>query len=66
MLLLASGFLGIALTDVSRWRLLSPWFSPRLSAGLIKGFFAIHRGLALVTFMLITIHVLAVLYFAGL
>jgi hypothetical protein len=66
ILLLMSGFLGIAITDLSRWRLLSPKFSPRFSAGLIKGFFALHRGLALLTFMLITIHVLVVLYFAGL
>jgi hypothetical protein len=65
MLLLASGFLGVVMTDLTRWRLLSPKFSPRFSAGLIKGFFAVHRGLALLTFMLITIHVLVALYFAG-
>jgi hypothetical protein len=65
MLLLVVGFLGVAITDLTRWRLLSPMFSPWLSARLIKGFFAVHRGLALLTFMLITIHVLAVLYFGG-
>jgi hypothetical protein len=65
MLLLTTGFLGIAITDLSRWRLLSPKFSPRLSAALIDGLFAVHRGLAVLTFILITIHVLAVLYFAG-
>jgi hypothetical protein len=65
MLLLTIGFLGIAIIDLSRWRLLSPQFPPRLSAGLIKGLFTVHRGLALLTFMLITIHVLAVLYYAG-
>jgi hypothetical protein len=65
MLLLASGFLGTAMTDLSRWRLLSPRFSPRLSAQLIKGLLTVHRALALLTFVLITIHVLAVLYFAG-
>ena len=65
MLLLASGFLGTAITDLSRWRLFSPKFSPRLSAQLIKGLLTVHRVLALLTFVLITIHVLAVLYFAG-
>ena len=65
MLLLTTGFLGIAITDLSRWRPLSPKFSPRLSAALIDGLFAIHRGFAVLTFILITIHVLAVLYFAG-
>jgi hypothetical protein len=65
MLLFMIGFLGISITDLSRWRLLSPKFSPRFSAGLIRGLFAVHRGLALLTFMLITIHVLVVLYFAG-
>jgi hypothetical protein len=65
ILLLMSGFFGVAITDLSRWRLLSPKFSPRLSAELIKGLFIVHRGLALLTFILITIHVLAVLYFAG-
>jgi cytochrome b561 len=65
MLLLMGGFLGIAITDLSRWRLLSPKFSPRLSARLIDGMFAVHRGLAVLIFILITIHVLAVLYFAG-
>jgi hypothetical protein len=65
LLLLMSGFLGIVITDFTRWRLLSPNFSPRLSASLIRGLFIAHRGLALLTFILITIHVLAVLYFAG-
>jgi cytochrome b561 len=65
LLLLASGFLAVAITDFTRWRLLSPNFSPRLSAGLIRGLFIAHRGLALLTFMLIIIHVLAVLYYAG-
>jgi cytochrome b561 len=65
ILLLTSGFLGVAITDLTRWRLLSPLFSPSLSAGLIRGLFIVHRGLALLTFILITIHVLAVLYFAG-
>jgi hypothetical protein len=65
ILLLTSGFLGIGITDLSRWRLLSPKFSPRLSAGLIKGLFTVHRALAVLTFVLITVHVLAVLYFAG-
>jgi hypothetical protein len=66
ILLLASGFLGIAITDLTRWRVISPIFYPGLSARLIKGFFAVHRVLALLTFTLITIHVLVVLYFAGL
>jgi cytochrome b561 len=65
ILLVASGFLGVTVTDFTRWRLLSPKFSPQLSASLIAGFFVIHRGLALFTFALITIHVLVVLYFAG-
>jgi hypothetical protein len=65
ILLVTSGFLGITITDLTRWRLLSPRFSPRLSAGLIKGLFIVHRGIALLTFTLIAIHVLAVLYFAG-
>jgi cytochrome b561 len=65
IVLLTSGFLGVAITDFTRWRLLSPNFSPRLSASLIRGLFITHRGLALLTFMLITIHVLAVLYYAG-
>jgi hypothetical protein len=65
MLLLMSGFLGISITDLSRWRLLSPKFSPRFSSSVIRGLFTAHRGLALVTFTLITIHVLAVLYFGG-
>jgi len=65
ILLLTSGFLGVAITDLTRWQLLSPTFSPRLSAGLIRGLFIVHRGLALLAFMLITIHVIAVLYFAG-
>jgi hypothetical protein len=65
MLLLMSGFLGISITDLSRWRLLSPKFSPRCSSSVIRGLFTAHRGLALVTFTLITIHVLAVLYFGG-
>ena len=65
ILLLTSGFLGVAITDFTRWRLLSPNFSPRLSATLIRGLFIAHRGLALLTFVLITIHVLAVLYYAG-
>jgi hypothetical protein len=64
-LLLTSGFLGVAITDLTRWQLISPIFSPRLSAGLIQGLFIVHRGLALLAFMLITIHVIAVLYFAG-
>jgi hypothetical protein len=66
ILLIMSGFCGVATTDLSRWRLLSPKFSPRLSARLNKVLFIVHRGLALLTFMLITIHVLVVLYFAGL
>jgi hypothetical protein len=65
ILLLTSGFLGVAITDLTRWQLLSPMFSPRLSAGLIRSFFILHRGLALLALMLITIHVIAVLYFAG-
>jgi hypothetical protein len=65
ILLLMSGFLGVAITDLTRWQLLSPMFSPRLSAGFIRGFFIVHRGLALLAFMLITVHVIAVLYFAG-
>ncbi len=65
ILLLTSGFLGTAITDLTRWRLLSPMFSPRLSSGLIKRSLTVHRGLALLIFMLIIIHVLAVLYFAG-
>lgn len=65
ILLIASGFLGVTVTDLTRWRLLSPTLSPRLSASLIGGFFAIHRGLAVLTLTLITIHVLVVLYFAG-
>lgn len=65
ILLLTSGFLGVVITDFTRWRLLSPNFSPRLSATLIRGLFIAHRGLALLTFMLITIHVIAVLYLAG-
>jgi hypothetical protein len=65
ILLLMSGFLGVAITDLTRWQLLSPTFSPRLSAGLIRGLFIVHRGLALLALMLITIHVIAVLYFAG-
>jgi hypothetical protein len=63
--LLTSGFLGVAITDLTRWQLLSPIFSPRLSAGLIRSLFIGHRGLALLAFTLITIHVIAVLYFAG-
>jgi hypothetical protein len=63
--LLMSGFLAVAITGLTRWRLLSPTFSPRLSAELIRGLFIVHRGLALLVFMLITIHVIAVLYFAG-
>jgi hypothetical protein len=65
ILLIATGFLGVTVTDLTRWRLLSPKFSPRLSASLIGGFFAVHRGLAVLTLTLITIHVLLVLYFAG-
>jgi hypothetical protein len=65
ILLLTSGFLGVAITDLTRWQLLSPMFSPRLSAGLIRSFFILHRELALLALMLITIHVIAVLYFAG-
>lgn len=65
MLLLTFGFLGVSITDLTRWRLLSPLFSPRLSSGLIKGLFTVHRWLALITFILIGVHVLAVLYFAG-
>ena len=53
-MLLSSGFLGVTITDLTRWRVLSPKFSPRLSARLINGFFAVHRGLALLTFTLIT------------
>ncbi len=63
--LVMSGFLGVAITDLTRWRLLSPKFSPRLSSRLIRGLFIVHRGLALLAFILISIHVLAVLYFAG-
>jgi len=65
LLLVMSGFLGVAIADLTRWRLLSPKFSPRLSSRLIRGLFMVHRGLALLAFILITIHVLAVLYFAG-
>jgi hypothetical protein len=65
LLLISSGFLGVAITDFTRWRLLSPNFSPRLSASLIRGLFIAHRALALLTFILITIHVLAVLFYAG-
>jgi hypothetical protein len=65
ILLLVSGFLGVATIDLTRWQLLSPMFSPRLSAGLIRSFFILHRGLALLALMLITIHVIAELYFAG-
>jgi hypothetical protein len=65
ILLVMGGFCAVALTDLTRWRLLSPMFSPRLSAVLIKGLFAVHRALALIAFMLIVIHVLVVLYFAG-
>ena len=65
MLLLLFGFLGIAITDLTRWRLISPKFSPRLSAGLIKALFGVHRWLAVLTFTLISIHVLVVLYFVG-
>jgi hypothetical protein len=64
-MLLTSGFLGVATTDLSRWRVLSPKFSPRLSARMIDIFFSIHRGLAVIAFTLIAIHVLVVLYFAG-
>lgn len=63
--LLTSGFLGTGITDLTRWRLLSPMFSPRFSSGVIKALFAVHRGLALLAFVFITIHVLVVLYFAG-
>jgi hypothetical protein len=66
ILLAMGGFCAVAMTDLTRWRLLSPMFSPRLSAVLIKGLFAVHRALALIAFMLIAIHVLVVLYFAGL
>jgi hypothetical protein len=65
ILLVMGGFCAVAMTDLTRWRLLSPMFSPRLSAVLIKGLFAVHRALALLVFMLIAIHVLVVLYFAG-
>jgi len=47
------------------WSMLSPQFSLRLSTGLIRGLFIVHRGLALLAFMLIIIHVIAVLYFVG-
>jgi hypothetical protein len=65
ILLVMGGFCAVAMTDLTRWRLLSPKFSPRLSAVLIKRLFAVHRALALIAFMLIAIHVLVVLYFAG-
>jgi hypothetical protein len=64
-LLLAIGFLGVTVTDLTRWRVLSPRFSPSLSASLIAGFFSMHRALAILIFALITIHVLVALYFGG-
>jgi hypothetical protein len=65
ILLLAIGFLGVTVTDLTRWRVLSPRFSPSLSASLIAGFFAMHRALAILIFALITIHLFVVLYFGG-
>jgi hypothetical protein len=57
ILLVMSGFCAIAMTELVRGR--------RHGARLIKGMFAVHRRLVVLTFLLIAIHVLAVLYFAG-
>jgi hypothetical protein len=57
ILLVMSGFCAIAMTELVHGRL--------YGARLIKAMFAVHRRLVVLTFLLIAIHVLAVLYFAG-
>jgi hypothetical protein len=57
ILLVMSGFFGAAIVEPIAGRM--------LSMRLIKGWFAVHRGLAMLTGLLITVHVLAALYFVG-
>ncbi|MBV8772217.1 MAG: hypothetical protein JO166_07800 [Deltaproteobacteria bacterium] len=57
ILLVSSGFCAIATSELMAHQ--------PSAARLIRGLFVVHRKLALLAFLLITIHVLAVLYFAG-
>lgn len=57
ILLVISGFCAVAISDLMAQQ--------PVGGRLVRGLFAVHRKLALLSFLLITIHVLAVMYFAG-